>query len=433
MNPLFSASTAYDANNMQRYFCDGTEAACPAAVVTGEYRYDAGGNRVEKIVGTNTTTYVYNAFGQVAAEYETAPQTMGREPGRFFRTTDHLGSTRLVTRADGTVKTRRDFFPFGEEILDTYGNRQAVTDLQPDSTQAATYKLFSATSEYSQQFTGQERDDESALEFFGARYSSVRLGRFTTADPIMLMPEKLVDPQQWNMYSYVRNNPLRLIDPTGMYVCSGTQRECKQFEKQRQNLLNSKNTDVRTGATAFGGAGQDNGVTVSFVNPKNDPSFKKKDGSATANLAIDPNDPSKFRANVDVRIKKGEFGVDLRDTIAHEGIHTRDAQAFAATATMSGQFDLSKNLTVWQTELNAYAVSAAVWAEAGKTSQFGNCGRGPCSFGPGLSPQQVRGTTIRFLADPKNGYNRFVDTGGPHPFVNKLGMRQFPAITTPAP
>jgi RHS repeat-associated protein len=213
-NPLFSASTAYDANNKQRYFRDGTEAACPAAVVTGEYRYDAGGSRVEKIVGANTTTYVYDAFGQVTAEYETAPQTMGHEPGRFFRTTDHLGSTRLVTRADGTVKTRRDFFPFGEEILDTYGNRQAVTDLQPDTTQAATYKLFSATSEYSQQFTAKERDDESKLDYFLARYYAGSLGRFSSVDPANAGAEP-PNPQSWNGYSYVLNNPLLFVDPTG--------------------------------------------------------------------------------------------------------------------------------------------------------------------------------------------------------------------------
>jgi RHS repeat-associated protein len=237
-NPLFSASTAYDANNKQRYFCDGTEAACPAAVVTGEYRYDAAGNRVEKIVGTNTTTYVYNAFGQVAAEYETAPPTMGREPGRFFRTTDHLGSTRLVTRADGTVKTRRDFFPFGEEILAnaTYGNRNDVTDLQPDSTQAATYQLFSPTSEYSQQFTGQQRDDESGLDYFSARFFGSSLGRFTSPDA-PFADQFVEQPQSWNLYAYVRNRPLSAIDPSGRetQICGLADQETGEQQCQDVN------------------------------------------------------------------------------------------------------------------------------------------------------------------------------------------------------
>jgi RHS repeat-associated protein len=254
-NPLFSASTAYDANNKQRYFCDGTEAACPAAVVTGEYRYDAGGNRVEKIVGANVTTYVYNAFGQVAAEYETAPQTMGREPGRFFRTTDHLGSTRLVTRADGTVKTRRDFFPFGEEILDTYATRQSVTDLQPDSTQASTYKLFGSPNEFSQQFTGQRRDEESGLDYFLARYHSGELGRFTTPDPV---GGSKANPQSMNQYAYVLNNPLAYVDPTGLVVewhdskakCKDGETECRtgaqrKFENRLEKLRNSDDDETR--------------------------------------------------------------------------------------------------------------------------------------------------------------------------------------------
>ena len=215
---------------------------------------------------------------------------------------------------------------------------------------------------------------------------------------------------------------------TGMYVCNGTESQCKDFEKQRQEALKSKNGDVRGGASSYGGVGSDNGVTVRFGDPG-----KGKAGTATATLGIDPNDSSKFRANVDVVIKTGQSGVSLRDTIAHEGTHVRDAQGFAATATMDGQYDLSRNLTGWQTEMNAYAVSAAVLSEAGKTAQMGTCGSGPCTFGPGMNAGQVRGTTMILLANPANGYNRFIDTGGAFPFVNQLGMRQFPAITTPAP
>ena len=38
----------------------------------------------------------------------------------------------------------------------------------------------------------------------------------------MFSKQKLIDPQQWNMYSYARNNPLRFLDPTGKYLCNGT-------------------------------------------------------------------------------------------------------------------------------------------------------------------------------------------------------------------
>lgn len=79
-------------------------------------------------------------------------------------------------------------------------------------------------------FTGKERDTESGLDNFGRRYHASSLGRFMTPDPIGVMKQKLIDPQQWNMYAYVRNNPLRFTDPTGMYTCNGTQSQCDRIK-----------------------------------------------------------------------------------------------------------------------------------------------------------------------------------------------------------
>jgi RHS repeat-associated protein len=65
------------------------------------------------------------------------------------------------------------------------------------------------------QFTGKERDLESGLDYFGARYYGSALGRFTSSDPKILSKQKLNDPQQWNGYAYVRNNPFQFVDPNG--------------------------------------------------------------------------------------------------------------------------------------------------------------------------------------------------------------------------
>ncbi len=64
------------------------------------------------------------------------------------------------------------------------------------------------------QFTGKERDAESGLDYFGARYYGSALGRLTGPDQ-PFADQNTNDPQSWNLYSYVRNNPLNRIDADG--------------------------------------------------------------------------------------------------------------------------------------------------------------------------------------------------------------------------
>ncbi len=177
----------------------------------GAYAYDGLGQRVKRtttIGGTSeTTVYVYDAFGQLAAEYSSVAPVVG-SGGTFYRTEDHLGSTRLVTKQDKSVVECRDFFPFGERIGSGLNGRSLT--------------CYGGTGgALAQQFTGQERDKESSLDYFGARYYSARLGRFTGVDPANAGAGPFV-PQSWNGYAYVNNNPLAFIDPTGLsWIRSG--------------------------------------------------------------------------------------------------------------------------------------------------------------------------------------------------------------------
>ncbi len=66
----------------------------------------------------------------------------------------------------------------------------------------------------SMKFTAKERDAETGLDFFGARYFSGAQGRFTSADD-PFNDQVANDPQSWNLYAYVRNNPLKNVDPNG--------------------------------------------------------------------------------------------------------------------------------------------------------------------------------------------------------------------------
>jgi RHS repeat-associated protein len=140
----------------------------------------------------------------------------------FYYFADHLGSSRVVTNATGTVCYEADFYP--------YGGERAVT-----TTCSQSYK-----------FTGKERDTETGNDNFGARYYPNNLGRFLTPDPLMASGH-VSNPQTWNRYSYALNNPLRITDPEGLYPspaynCDKNHKECLD-DAQRLVLENSTITD----------------------------------------------------------------------------------------------------------------------------------------------------------------------------------------------
>jgi RHS repeat-associated protein len=105
----------------------------------------------------------------------------------------------MVTDQNANVVGRHDYLPFGEEIAANTGGRNG---------------LFGTQDFVNQKFTGQERDSETGLDFFQARYFSAALGRFNSPDPSNA-GASLFNPQSWNGYTYVTNNPLTLIDPSG--------------------------------------------------------------------------------------------------------------------------------------------------------------------------------------------------------------------------
>jgi RHS repeat-associated protein len=188
-DPL-SGTYAYDAENRQK-----------SAVVTGsgttQYSYDGDGRRVVSNGLNGQTVFVYDAQGGLAAEYTAIPQPAVNT--EYF-TVDHLGSTRMVTDSQGNCVERHDYLSFGPEILRTGcpGYNAGVR----------------------QKFTGKERDAETGLDYFGARYFSGAQGRFTSADS-PFADQHAEDPQSWNMYAYVRNNPLKNTDPDGRDCTNG--------------------------------------------------------------------------------------------------------------------------------------------------------------------------------------------------------------------
>jgi RHS repeat-associated protein len=236
-------SYSYDAEN--RLTKAITDTSNPATT-TSTYSYDGDGRRVQKTTPSGTTTFVYDATGQLAAEYSTVANTVS---GPEYLTADHLGSTRLVTDASGNPKKCYDYLPFGEEIPSGYGGRTA------SCFGAASYP--SAPDVVSEKFTGKERDAETGLDFFEARYFSSAQGRFTSPDKPLIGQDRN-NPQSWNLYSYVSNNPLRLIDPTGHFEddCAVKLKDCGP-QLMPLPLSNRRSQTQDRAVGALKGLGQD--------------------------------------------------------------------------------------------------------------------------------------------------------------------------------
>ena len=196
--------------------------------MSATYDYDGQGQRVRRktveplVSGGHrdiTTVYVYDATGNLAAEYEsvteydqagtpspgTNPMSGAANPcgtSTCYVSVDQLGSTRMVTDSTGTVKRRYDYLPFGEEIATGIGGRAALMGYQANG------------DGFNPKFTGQVRDLESRLDYFNARYYSPEQGRFVSPDPGNAGADPAA-PQTWNGYAYVGNNPVNLVDPNG--------------------------------------------------------------------------------------------------------------------------------------------------------------------------------------------------------------------------
>jgi RHS repeat-associated protein len=108
---------------------------------------------------------------------------------------DHLGSSSVMTDANGALVEETAFYPFGIPR-----NEHRLRQI-----------------EESYKFTQKERDRETGLHYFEARYLAGTISRFLSVDPMYANTESAADdPQALNLYAYVRNNPLQYTDPTGL-------------------------------------------------------------------------------------------------------------------------------------------------------------------------------------------------------------------------
>lgn len=220
-------------------------------------------------------------------------------------------------------------------------------------------------------FTGHERDlgnpdgTGDDLDYMHARFCSPLTARFATVDPAHSASKS--KPQSLNRYTYALGNPLKFVDPSGLYVTNcGDDETCQasaaEFEEARLANL-KRGGDIRETSLAYGAPGEANGVTVNFG--KSEPG-----SSANVTADINYNENTGFSLEATVTIDPNLSGNELEAMVGHEGQHLVDAHAFAATFTDAGYFDLSRNLTLRQTETKAFWITHEILDSASTPMYF---------------------------------------------------------------
>ena len=156
-----------------------------------QYAYGPQGERVWK-TASGTTTYFYwgigeKVGGQWTKLYVSDPNGKLVEYSggtTWFFATNHLGTIAARMNVSGTLMETYRYLPYGERDA---GNQTP------------------------HQYTGKERDNESGLDYFGARYYASAHGRWMSVDPVLHTD----NPQQLNRYQCVHNEPVNGFDPDG--------------------------------------------------------------------------------------------------------------------------------------------------------------------------------------------------------------------------
>lgn len=185
------------------------------AVNSATYMYDAEGRRVNKNLAGASLDYLFDPAGRQIAEVE-AGGVWDREEiyvaGRhlatytgsttYFHNSDWLGTERVRTNISGNISETCQSLPFGDGQVCNGGDFSPV------------------------HFTAKQRDTESNLDDFGARYYSSTQGRWISPDwsarPDAVPYADLRNPQSLDLYAYVWNSPATGVDPSGHEDAEGS-------------------------------------------------------------------------------------------------------------------------------------------------------------------------------------------------------------------
>jgi RHS repeat-associated protein len=167
------------------------------------YTYDGLGHRVQTIYGGYTHDFTLGLGGTPDVEYSGSSYVGSsgqefftyRNNTTYFHKTDHLSTPRVSTDYTGTEQRTESNLPFGDNFSEA----------------ASPFVDYTG-------FAGGVWDISNAsnTDHFGARDYAKTQGRWLTPDPAGLAAVDITNPQTWNRYAYVTNNPTSFADPSGL-------------------------------------------------------------------------------------------------------------------------------------------------------------------------------------------------------------------------
>lgn len=183
--------------------------------------------------------------------------------------------------------------------------------------------------------TGKERDSESGNDYFGARYYSGAVARFLSPDPLLNSGHPR-NPQTWNRYAYAGNNPLRNIDPSGLYfftnTCGSADKACNAAFAQTESNVRGMYAATQTAYDKAVASGDTKTATVlkrtlDGLGAEGQKNARGQTVNISVNLGLDAPGQTSFAkgstSTINVMLNpgmsNGEQGAEA--DAAHEGVH----------------------------------------------------------------------------------------------------------------
>ncbi len=243
-------------------------------------RRDTNALRLERLTLhiSDQSGYIAQVDTKTRDEDNTDPGNPLNVPLIRYQYANHLGSAGFETDSDGNVISYEEYHPYGTTA---YRSAKPRFDLS--------LKRY--------RFTGKERDDETGLYYFGARYYAAWLGRWTSTDPAGFV-------DGLNLFRYARNSPVQFRDRAGLQSSGtgfkergeakdrlypeSTPEEIAEFLRRRGKLLNNPDptNDVWVGSRERGYWNLGTEATVTPIGPS-----VGEEGSESPSSLVEP-DPS---------------------------------------------------------------------------------------------------------------------------------------------